>query len=372
MSVSFNGNTFTPLGELSGQSDLSYRNDNFVPSVSATPWEYFDEYYSRMNEVAEASNAASAAQAAELRSWQEKQNKIAMDFNAREAAKNRDWQEMMSNTAHQREVADLIAAGLNPILSATGGNGAAVGSGATASGVTSAGAKGDVDFSRNQGLASLLGNMLQAQTSMLNTVTTAQNNLAIAEKNNSMNELIARLNASNQYDIAKIYESLGIFQSLTSADASRYGSDQSAAASRYVAALAYLASVFGSETQYNIAKDFPNTWPSMLERLLSGLGLGPYQFGEKVASGAGDALSWIIGLFSPSGASGRSGSSGTTINSSNYSGSSGSFKSESVRDSSSKSSKASGFYGEHSSYKYSSDFMDLFGRGVRRIYRGSR
>jgi len=40
------------------------------------------------------------------------------------AADNRNWQQAMSNSAHTREVIDLRMAGLNPILSATGGSGA--------------------------------------------------------------------------------------------------------------------------------------------------------------------------------------------------------------------------------------------------------
>ena len=56
-----------------------------------------------------------------------------MQWQSQEAQKTRDWQEKMSSTAHQREIEDLRKAGLNPMLSGMGGQGASTPAGATAS-----------------------------------------------------------------------------------------------------------------------------------------------------------------------------------------------------------------------------------------------
>ena len=189
----------------------------------------------QMQGIAQANNAWSAGQAQVQREWQEQQNAKAMAFNQNEAAKNRSWQEMLSNTAHQREVRDLMAAGLNPVLSAMNGNGASVGSGATAQGVSSQGAKGDTDTSASGAIANLLGSILAANTQIQAANINARTQEAVAEKYTAMEQIVANIGAAaSRYGADK------------SAAASRYHSDRSAAASMYGSDAAKIASMFGA------------------------------------------------------------------------------------------------------------------------------
>lgn len=70
--------------------------------------------------------------------------------NAAQASDQRNFQESMSNTAHQREVTDLKAAGLNPILSVNAGASTPPGAQATMQNALGAGVNSGVDAMKLQ------------------------------------------------------------------------------------------------------------------------------------------------------------------------------------------------------------------------------
>lgn len=134
-------------------------------------------------------------------------------YNSEEAQKTRDWQERMSNTSHQREVLDLLLAGLNPVLSAQLG-GASTPAGATAQGSSYTGQKADVDTSFLPYMSSIIGSFLGYDSQM---------NIAQMQMETAL-QTAKISSAASMYNADKVSDA-SMFSALTGANASRYASD---------------------------------------------------------------------------------------------------------------------------------------------------
>lgn len=95
------------------------------------------------------------------------------DYNSAEAEKQRQWETEMSNTAVQRQVADINAAGLNPWLAIQGGaSGASTPAGASASSNSA--------FAQSYALTQTTGQVVNAITKLSSSAMSVISNLAKA------------------------------------------------------------------------------------------------------------------------------------------------------------------------------------------------
>lgn len=171
--------------------------------------------------MTKANNAYNASQSAKAYNQSVAMSDRNNAFNAAQVQNQMNFQERMSSTSHQREVKDLLAAGLNPILSAN--NGASTPSGGAATADTSTAAL-KMQYALQQ---------MQVGAQLKMNEQNIESAQKMAKWSNNLQRELGYAGLANQETIANIGAGASMYAANASSSAARYGADLSSAASRY-------------------------------------------------------------------------------------------------------------------------------------------
>lgn len=215
---SFTTTTQGPSSSSASNATVSAVN-NYIGNLLSSNGSSTADAIREVLQITQGNSALSQSYAQDMMDYQTSSDRYAMSWSAEQSALSREWQENLANTSHQREVLDLVAAGLNPVLSAN--NGATTPTGATGQAYTSSGAMGTVDNTTASLLSTMINNASQLEMQKLSLQ--AQMNMQAAQI--TSNERISHINA----------------------DASVTGHQISAAATAAAAQKAYESAIYGAD-----------------------------------------------------------------------------------------------------------------------------